>query len=177
MHFIDVVLPIPLEKTFTYVVSEKEASFLKTGMRVAVPFGKTKIYTALVYRVHQTLPETYVPKEIDQILDEAPIISEKQLKEWEWIASYYMCSLGEVFKAAVPSAFLLESETLILKNESFNVGEENSLADDEWLVYEALQHQSMLKVQEVSSIIDRKNILPVLKRLLEKNVIHLKEEV
>ena len=177
MHFIDVVLPIPLEKTFTYVVSEKEASFLKTGMRVAVPFGKTKIYTALVYRVHQTLPETYVPKEIDQILDEAPIISEKQLKEWEWIASYYMCSLGEVFKAAVPSAFLLESETLILKNESFNIGEENSLADDEWLVYEALQHQSMLKVQEVSSIIDRKNILPVLKRLLEKNVIHLKEEV
>ncbi|MEL4307540.1 replication restart helicase PriA [Joostella sp. CR20] len=177
MHFIDVVLPIPLEKTFTYLVSEKEASFLKTGMRVAVPFGKTKIYTGLVYRVHQTPPETYKPKEIDQILDEAPIITPLQLKQWEWIASYYMCSLGEVFKASVPTAFLLESETLILRNENFNPEAETTLADDEWLVYEALQYQSMLKVHEVSSIVDRKNILPVLKRLLDKNVIQLKEEV
>ncbi|MCM5663470.1 replication restart helicase PriA [Galbibacter mesophilus] len=177
MHFIDVILPIPLEKAFTYEVSAKEASFLQTGMRVAVPFGKSKIYTALVYRVHNEAPQTYDAKEIDQILDEYPIVSEKQLKHWEWIASYYMCSLGEVFKAAVPSAFLLESETLILRNEAFEATDETSLKDDEWLVFEALQHQSMLKVQEVSSIIDRKNILPVLKRLLEKNVIQLKEEV
>ncbi|MCX2679214.1 primosomal protein N' [Galbibacter sp. EGI 63066] len=176
MHFIDVVLPIPLEKTFTYSISEREASFLQPGMRVAVPFGKSKIYTGLVYKVHEKAPETYKAKEIDQILDETPIITPKQLQHWEWIASYYMCTLGEVFKAAVPSAFLLESETLILKSDSVDVDEED-LKDDEWLIYEALQHQSMLKVHEVSSIVDRKNVLPVLKRLLEKNVILLKEEV
>lgn len=177
MHFIDVILPIPLEKTFTYAVSEREASFLQPGMRVSVPFGRSKIYTGLVYRVHNKAPETYKAKEIDQILDNAPIITERQFKQWEWISSYYMCSLGEVFKAAVPSAFLLESETLILKNESFNPETEESLKDDEWLVYEALQHQSMLKVHEVSSIIDRKSTLSVLKRLLDKNVIKLKEEI
>ncbi|QLE00073.1 primosomal protein N' [Galbibacter sp. BG1] len=177
MYFIDVVLPIPLDKAFTYAVSMREASFLQVGMRVAVPFGKSKIYTGLVYGVHKKAPETYEAKEIDQILDEKPIISLKQLKHWEWIASYYMCSLGEVFKAAVPSAFLLESETLILKNENFDLDKEQTLKDDEWLVFETLQHQSMLKVHEVSSIVDRKNILPVLKRLLEKNVIQLKEEV
>ncbi|WP_335966458.1 primosomal protein N' [Galbibacter sp. PAP.153] len=177
MHFIDVVLPIPIEKAFTYAISKREASFIRAGMRVAVPFGKSKIYTGLVYAVHNNPPEAYKPKEIDQILDEAPIVTEKQLKHWEWIASYYMCTLGEVFKAAVPSAFLLESETLILKNDNFDEVLEDNLKDDEWLVYEALQHQSMLKVHEVSGIVDRKNILPVLKRLLDKNVIKLKEEI
>ena len=73
-HFINVVLPIPLEKLFTYKISEQESDFLEVGMRVAVPFGKSKIYTALVYRIHQTPPEVYEPKEIHQILDEAPIV-------------------------------------------------------------------------------------------------------
>ena len=174
--FIDVILPIPLEKLFTYQVSDAEALFLKRGMRVAVSFGKSKIYTALVHNIHNTPPVVYEAKEIHQILDEQPIVTQKQLEHWFWISEYYMCSIGEVFKAAVPTAFLLESETIISKNENFS-DSENILKDDEWLVFEALQHQSVLKVHEVSSIIDRKNVLPVLKRLLEKNVINLKEEV
>ena len=88
-------------------------------MRVAVSFGKSKIYTALVYNIHQTPPELYEPKDIHQILDEKPIVNEVQLRLWEWIANYYMCSLGDVFRAALPSAFLLESETVIFKNSSF----------------------------------------------------------
>ena len=177
MHFfVNVILPIPLEKLFTYQISEAESHFLVQGMRVAVPFGKSKIYTALVHEVHNIAPTVYEAKEIHQILDEKPIITQNQLKHWFWIADYYMCSVGEVFRAAVPSAFLLESETIISKNENFS-NSENILKDDEWLVFEALQHQSILKVHEVSGIIDRKNVLPVLKRLLEKNVIHLKEEV
>ncbi|MBT9188490.1 replication restart helicase PriA [Zobellia russellii] len=175
-YFIDVILPIPLEKLFTYTVSETEAEFLRPGMRIGVPFGKSKVYTGLVYKVHTNAPEIYEAKEIDRILDEDPIINAIQLKHWQWVAEYYMCTIGEVFRSAVPGAFLLESETLILRNNSGEI-DESGLEDDEFLVFEALQHQAVLKVQEVSAIIERKNILPVLNRLIEKNVILLKEEM
>ncbi|WP_340199117.1 primosomal protein N' [Ascidiimonas sp. W6] len=175
-YFIDVILPIPVENLFTYEINKAEAAFLKTGMRVSVPFGKSKIYTALVYKVHQTPPEIYEAKEIHQILDESPIVTQHQIAHWKWISAYYMCTLGEVFRAAVPSAFLLESETIITRGENFT-DKSLDLKDDEWLVYEALQHQSILRIQEISDIIDRKNALPVLHRLMEKQVITLKEEL
>lgn len=175
-HFINVVLPIPLEKLFTYRISRAEAEWLTPGIRVTVPFGKSKIYTALVYEVHTTPPEVYEAKEIHEILDQRPIVNPIQLQHWKWIAAYYMCTLGEVFRTALPSAFLLESETLVLKNKDVQVNE-NDLRDDEFLVFEALQHQSSLKANEVAAIIDRKRVLPILNRLLKKNVILLKEEV
>lgn len=175
-HFVNVILPIPLAKLFTYSISEVEAEFLKPGMRVAVPFGKSKIYTALVNDVHNNAPVAYNAKEIHQILDDAPIVNEIQLQHWRWIAEYYMATVGEVFKSAVPSAFLLESETLILKNHAYDI-DEHTLQDDEFLVFEALMHQTSLKVHEVAAIIDRKNALPVLNRLLEKNAILIKEEI
>lgn len=174
--FINVILPIPLEKLFTYSVSNEEADFLKPGMRVAVPFGKSKLYTGLVHEVHDIPPQVYEAKEIHQILDETPMVNHLQLKHWQWIADYYMCTVGEVFRSAVPSAFLLESETLILRNEHADI-DENSLIDDEFLIFEALQHQSVLKVHEAAAIVDRKHVLPVLHRLLDKNVILLKEEI
>lgn len=175
-YFINVILPIPLEKLFTYSISKTEADFLQPGMRVAVPFGKTKIYTALVHKVHNTPPEVYEAKEIHQILDEHAVVNTFQLKHWKWIANYYMCTIGEVFRSAIPSAFLLESETLILKNTKVEI-DENELKDDEFLIFEALQHQSILRVNEISAIVNRKNILPILDRLLKKNIILLKEEV
>ena len=175
-NFINVILPIPLEKLFTYKITPEQAEFLLPGMRVAVPFGKSKIYTALVHHSHSIAPEVYEAKEIHQVLDENPIVNEMQLKHWQWIADYYMCTVGEVFRSALPSAFLLESETLILKNEKAEI-DEGSLKDDEFLIFEALQHQSILKVHEVAAIVDRKNVLPVLNRLIEKNVILLKEEM
>ena len=124
VFFTDVILPIPLEKAFTYAITQAEASFLKTGMRVAVPFGKSKIFTGIIYRVHQEEPTAYEAKEIYQILDEKPVLTERQLKLWEWIADYYMCSLGEVLRAAIPNAFLIESETWIHKSEAFEEGDE-----------------------------------------------------
>lgn len=175
-YFIDVILPIPLERLFTYRVSDGEATFLKPGMRVAVPFGKSKIYTALVAELHQTPPTAYEAKEIDQILDESPLVTSIQLELWHWLAQYYMCSVGEVFRAAVPSVMLLESETLILRNQS-EVIDADSLKDDEFLIFEALQYQSILRVGEISDILERKNVIPVLNRLLQKNIIVLKEEV
>ncbi len=175
-NFIDVILPIPLEKLFTYSITEAEANFFKSGMRVSVPFGKSKIYTAIVYSVHNTAPVVYEAKDIHQILDETPVVTQTQLQHWHWISRYYMCSVGEVMRAALPSAFLLESETIITKNKDRIVNDED-LKDDEFLVYEALHHQSSLKIQDLMSILDKKNVLPVIKRLLEKNAITVEEEI
>ncbi|XCF07405.1 primosomal protein N' [Tamlana crocina] len=175
-HFIDVIIPVPLQKLFTYSVTEAESQFLKPGMRVAVPFGKSKIYTGIVFKVHNNAPTAYEAKDIQQILDEAPIVNPLQLKLWEWIASYYMCTLGDVMRAALPNAFILESETVVTKSKLKTI-DESILKDDEFLVYEALQHQSSLKIHDISNILDKKNVLPVIKRLIEKDAISVEEEV
>ncbi|WP_044404028.1 primosomal protein N' [Lacinutrix sp. Hel_I_90] len=175
-HFIDVILPIPLEKRFTYSITQAESEFLKVGMRVSVPFGKTKIYTGLVGKIHTEAPSIYDAKEIHQILDDSPIVTATQLALWNWIATYYMCTVGEVMRAALPNAFILESETLISRNLTKTI-DDADLKDDEFLVFEALQHQSSLKIQDISNILDKKNVLPVIKRLIEKEVILLQEEI
>ncbi|MDY2587796.1 replication restart helicase PriA [Winogradskyella aquimaris] len=175
-HFLDVILPIPLQKAFTYHITAAEAKFLKQGMRVAVPFGKSKIYTALAYKVHNNPPAAYEAKTIHQILDEEPIVTELQLQHWQWIANYYMCSLGEVMRAAMPNAFLIESETILIRNTNTEISEAD-LKDDEFLIYEALQYQSSLKIEDVVSILDKKRILPVVNRLVEKGVLQLQEEL
>ncbi|WP_372936581.1 primosomal protein N' [Seonamhaeicola sp.] len=175
-HFIDVILPIPLQKLFTYSITSAEASFLKKGMRVAVPFGKSKIYTGLVYNIHNNEPTVYEAKEIQQILDETPIVNGIQLNLWEWISKYYMCTMGDVMRAALPSAFILESETVVTKNLVKRI-DESVLKDDEFLIYEALHHQSSLKIHDISNILDKKNVLPVIKRLIEKGAVSVEEEV
>nr|WP_321227705.1 primosomal protein N' [uncultured Psychroserpens sp.] len=175
-HFINVILPIPLEKSFTYAITKAEADFLQPGIRVSVPFGKSKIYTALVLEIHNNAPQVYEAKDIHQILDETPIVTTQQLQHWHWMSKYYMCTLGDVMRAALPSPFILESETVVSKNESVVINDED-LKDDEFVIYEALHHQSSLKIQDMMSILDKKNVLPVIKRLLEKNVISVQEEI
>ncbi|NLP58131.1 primosomal protein N' [Lutibacter sp. B1] len=174
-YFIDVILPIPLQKLFTYKITEAEAGFLQKGMRVAVEFGKSKIYTALAYSIHNSQPIGYEAKEIHQILDELPVVNETQLKHWDWIANYYMCSLGDVYRAAMPSAFLLESETVVqLVQGSYD---ENGLSNDEFLIYEALQYQSQLTINQIVEILGKKTVFPIIKELIEKNVIVVKEQI
>ncbi|MBD0823958.1 replication restart helicase PriA [Aestuariibaculum marinum] len=175
-HFIDVIIPVPLQKLFTYSITAAESDFLKVGMRVSVPFGKSKIYTGIVYKIHSEAPEVYEAKDIHQILDDTPIINEQQLRLWQWIASYYMCTLGDVMRAALPSAFILESETIISKNTQKEI-DESILKDDEFLVFDALQFQSSLKIHDISNILGIKNALPIIKRLIEKEVISVEEEV
>ena len=176
MYFVEVILPLSLAKTFTYSVSEAEFNFIKIGMRLSVPFGKSKIYTALVIELHLNKPALYEAKEIHQVLDEQPIVTEIQIAHWKWIASYYMCAIGDVYRGAMPSALLLESETVISQKIN-TVADTNSLSDDEFLVYEALQQQSVLKVQDIISILNKKNIFPVLQKLINKNIVVLQEEI
>ncbi|MFT6066147.1 MAG: primosomal protein N' (replication factor Y) [Paraglaciecola sp.] len=168
-------MPIPIQKTYTYSVTNEEAVFLKKGMRVAVSFGKTKIFTGLVFAIHETAPTLYEAKEIHQILDEQPLVNEFQLKHWQWISNYYMCSLGDVFRASLPTAFLLESETIVYKNETFE--EESILEDDEYLIFEALQHQSELTIHQVADILGKKKVMPIVNELIKKSALHIKEQI
>ena len=175
-YFVDVLLPIPLERNFTYSVNAEEKQQLEPGMRIAVPFGKSKLYTGIVLEVHQRAPEAYEAKEIYRILDESPLVSSAQLEHWNWIAHYYMCTLGEVFRSAVPSVFLLESETRVRKGEAAELQQE-PLNDPEYLILEALEHQEVLSVTEISEIIDRKQVLPLLNRMLGKGAIRMEERL
>ncbi|MFK5891569.1 MAG: primosomal protein N' [Flavobacteriaceae bacterium] len=172
-HFVNVILPIPLQKLFTYKITQDEAAILKAGMRVVVPFGKSKLHTAIVANLHDKEPEVYEAKSVYQILDTEPLITAQQFIHWQWLANYYTCTLGEVLRAALPSAFLLESETLIVKNPSFK--DEPSLSDDEFLIFEALQHQKELKIKDVSAILQRKHVVGKIQQLLKKGLIELKE--
>ncbi|MGH2666659.1 replication restart helicase PriA [Flavobacterium sp.] len=174
--FVEVILPIALPQTFTYRVSEAEFQYLKPGMRIAVPFGKSKFYTGLVAQLHHNQPALYEAKEIHQIIDEKPIVTETQLKHWQWIASYYMCTIGEVFRSALPSALMLESETVISATREYFI-EEATLSDDEYLIMEALRQQSSLKIQDVIAILNKKNVLQVVQSLLAKKAVSLQEEM
>jgi primosomal protein N' (replication factor Y) len=176
MYFVEVILPLSLAKTFTYRVSEAEFHFVKNGMRVVVPFGKSKMYTALIIDKHQNEPLLYEAKEIDQILDEKPIVTEFQIAHWQWIASYYMCAIGDVYRGAMPVALLLESETIISQKQSVVV-DESLLLDEEFLIYQALQQQSSLRIQDITAILNKKNIFPVVQKLIDKNILVLQEEV
>ena len=174
MYFVEVILPLPLPKLYTYRINEDEAHFLQTGMRVAVSFGKLKVYTALVHKVHTNEP-TYETKDIEYILDETPIVTPEQITHWQWIADYYMCTLGEVIKSALPSAFLLESETIIeIAEKDLNP---NLFSDDEFQVYEALHYKTALKGSEVSKIISKKKTLKVIKSLVEKGAARISERI
>ncbi|WP_459926130.1 replication restart helicase PriA [Flavobacterium covae] len=174
-YFIEVVIPISLPQTFTYEVSEAEFYFIEIGMRVAVPFGKTKFYTGLTISKHHTAPTLYEAKEIHQIIDQIPILTTIQIEFWKWIANYYMCSLGEVYKTALPSALILESETIISAKKQ--VLDTTDLSDDEFLIVEALFSQTSLKISEVTAILNKKKVFPVIQSLLDKDILILQEEM
>lgn len=175
-YFIDVIVPIAVTTTFTYRVSQAEYNFLQQGMRVAVPFGKRLVYTAMVLNKHSQKPQVYEPKDIHTIIDEQPIVTKIQMDFWQWIAQYYMCSLGEVYKAALPSAFLLESETILSLNRDLVV-DLRSLSDDEFLLYEAFEQQPILRFDEVQNILNKKKVFGIIDDLLKKDIIYLNQHI
>ncbi|MDC0463949.1 primosomal protein N', partial [Flavobacteriaceae bacterium] len=164
------------ERNYTYAITAAEARFIKPGFRVTVPFGKRNIYTAVVYKLHQHPPAAYEAKSIHSILDKSPVLNSFQFQLWEWISSYYMCTMGEVLRASLPSIFLLESETLISWNKSSDF-DPSSFSDDEYLIYEALQQQSSLKINEINTVVNKKKSFPILQSLIDKKSIVLEQEV
>ena len=174
LQYADVILPLPLQGTFTYALPTEMAAKVQVGSRVIVSFGSRKFYTAIVVRMHDEKP-SYPTKPVSEVLDAAPIVLPEQLRLWKWIADYYLCTLGDVFKAALPSGLKLESESSVLLNEDWEA--EAQLTPSEEKVWQALgikPEQTLLSLQKETGL---KSILPVVKSLLEKGAVRMKEEL
>ena len=142
-----------------------------------VPFGRKKYYTAIVARLHDVMPQGYEVKEILSILDDRPVLRRPQLRFWEWIADYYLCSVGDVYKAALPSGLKLESETVVTLNAEFEEPDDDRLKEREWMLLAALGKRSRMTVQELEKESGMHNILPVLRRLLEREAVFVSEQI
>jgi primosomal protein N' (replication factor Y) (superfamily II helicase) len=149
---------------------------LAFGVRVEVPFGKNKVYSAIVVDIHSNAPAQYEAKEIISVIDTDAIITRIQLEFWQWLAAYYCCTLGEVMNAALPAGLKLDSETQVILHQDFDGNIEN-LTDKEYLVYEALTIQNELSIDQVQKILNIKTVRPIIYRLLEKKVLLIKAEL
>lgn len=174
--FVEVILPLAISKTYTYRVPFEMAGQVQIGKRVVVQFGKSKIYTAIVYSISETPPSLYEAKYIIDVLDEKPIVNDLQLRLWKWISEYYLCYLGEVMQAALPAALKLASETRITLNHSAEY-EKDQLSDKEFLILDALDLHSELKISDISKLLGQKTVFPLLRSLFEKNIIVISEEI
>ena len=174
--FVEVILPLAISKTYTYRVPFEIDKQVQVGKRVVVQFGKSKIYTAIIYKISETPPSLYEAKYIIDVLDEEPIVNQFQLALWKWISEYYLCFLGEVMQAALPAALKLASETRVSLNHSTEF-DRASLSDKEFLILDALELHSELRVSDISKLLGQKTVFPLLRSLFEKNIIIISEEI
>ncbi|MBI5218279.1 MAG: primosomal protein N' [Bacteroidia bacterium] len=171
----DIILPLALSVRYTYRVPVELENKISAGSRVVVQFGKNKLYSAIVYNLHHNKPEQDDIKDILSMLDESPVVTDHQLRLWEWMAEYYMCTLGEVYKAALPSGLKLESESKIISNPQFD--ESVELTEKEKIIRYILQKKNTLTIKEANRLLEIKNSLPVIKSLLEKNAISIEQNL
>jgi len=166
--FAEIIIPLALPKNYTWSIPEQWRPQVREGCRVEVEL-RNKKYAGVIKRLHDEKPAAFEPKPIGNLLDSDPIVHPGQLRLWEWIASYYLCSEGEVMAAALPAHFKLSSETILVFNEE--AGEDLSFLDnDEFVVAEALQIKKELRLSDVQELLDSTHVYPVIKRLIEKRV-------
>lgn len=174
--YADVILPLSLENTYTYRIPPDLQHAVTAGCRVIVHFGKKRYYTAIVTYVHEKQPSAaFETKEIYALLDEKPILRRPQLRFWQWLSDYYMCKLGDVYKAAVPSGLKLESETAVTPVDDFEATE--PLRKTEQMVMDALSGSVKLSVAELEKRTGIKNVVPVLTSLITKGAVEVSEEM
>ena len=171
--FVDVILPLALPRLYTYSVPEAFDEIVEVGKRVVVQFGKKKLYSAIIYKVHDQAPEKYQTKNILQVIDDYPIVNPTQIRFWEWMADYYMCTLGEVMKAALPSALKMESETFICKSEN----EDIVLTENEEILLHHLKDDNKVSIQDLVAALDLPNPMGIIKSLLDKQAIAINESI
>ena len=176
-HFVDVILPLPIAGTFTYSLGETQVSRARPGMRVAVPFGKGKTQTGLLYAIHRDAPEHYEAKPVYYLLDDEPIVYPLQLEFWVWMASYYGCKLGEVYRAALPSALRLDSEMLIRLGEAESPPAQESLSRQAQEVLDALQPVSSLALSELEKRLGRAKCRAAVQQLLQLGLVAEEEQI
>ena len=174
--FADIILPVPVHQLFTYRIPFEMNDFIYAGIRVVVPFGKSKLLTGIVINVHENIPANYQAKYIEHVLDDSPIIKQEQFKLWQWISDYYMTPIGDVMNAALPSNFKLASETKIVLHPDYN-NDYTQLDDRQYQIVEALEIRETLDLKEISEIVGIKTIQPIIKVLMDKKVVFTLEEL
>lgn len=174
--YAEVILPLPLQRNFTYGIPNRLKDEISVGKRVVVPFGNQKMYSGLVYRIHHQKPEHFDVKEILEVIDHLPVVTQKQLEFWEWIAQYYLCTTGEVMAAALPSGMKMESETIVMLHPGFDGSIEN-LSETEYKVFKILEQGKEFSLLKLSKAAGRKNIIPLVHSLIDKGIVIRKEEL
>jgi len=177
-YFTDVILPVPIPRMFTYRVPLELNEEIEIGSRVIVQFGNRKILTGIVGNIHDKPPEKYEAKYILEILDSAPVMFQQQIDIMQWIADYYMCTIGEVLNVALPSGLKLSSESRIQLHPHFDYYESDiTFSESEATVIESLQKNDSLTYSDVSKLLGVKTVYSLLKSLVVKEAIIIFEEV
>lgn len=174
--FAEVILPLPLFSTFTYLIPPDMEERIQSGTRVLVQFGRKKFYTGLVTHVHNNKPE-YEVKEITEVMDPTPVVRYPQFNLWNWIAEYYLCSVGEVMKAAIPTGLKPESETFVSLNEDFEIPDEFKLSEKQALVMSLLQHQGRMRISDIEATLRIRNATKIVTSLLDTDIVCIDERV
>lgn len=176
MYFAQVILPLSIKGTYTYAVPQAMSSAIRLGMRVLVPFGGKKIYTGIVYELHDQKSQHFIPKDIISILDESAILPQEQLRFWKWISDYYLCHLGEIYRLAFPSSLKLESETYVkLKTDA--VIDFQNLDSHELFLIQALEVRQIINLSEIEAFIPKKEIVKTIRGLIDLRYIEIDEKV
>lgn len=176
MNFAQIILPLNLKGTFTYKVPADFLDKIEVGMRVLVPFRGKKIYTGIVAELFNDFEETFVPKEIINLLDNQPIVPQQQLEFWNWLSSYYLCNLGEIYRLAFPSSLKLESETYVRLLSERTIDWQNLDANETYLL-QALEVRQMLNLQEIEAFIPKKEIIKTINALIDERYISVDEKI
>lgn len=176
MLYADVALPIPFQGLYTYSIPSDLSHTVREGSRVIVQFGKKKFYTAIVFRIYDSDKSSdAIIKEIVSTLEDTPIITLSQIKFWEWVSFYYMCSLGDVYRAALPAALKLESETHILLNPDFETT--IPFTANEQKVFYVLDAERAVTIGEIEKRSGVPNPIPAIKSLVDKQAARISEKI
>ena len=174
--FVEVIIPFALPKNYTWAVPEGLQPAIQVGVRVEVILGKNKRYAGIVKRIHYQAPDSFAPKNILNVLDSEPLLYQEQLDLWEWIAAYYLSTEGDVMQAAIPANLKLSSESILVWNDEQDITQ-LQLSDAEYLVAEALEIKKELRLSEIQELLDISHVYPVIKKLIEKGICHIWEEL
>ena len=173
-HYADLILPLAVPLYYTYFVPDAFTDKVKIGTRVTVVLGKRRIYTGIIRKIHNSPPEGFKISPILSVLDDKPLVTEMQIHFWEWLADYYMCTPGEVYRAALPSDLKLESESQIYPTPGEFI---TGLTETEFKIYETTKKTPGISIHKLAATTERKDIMPVIKNLIEKEYITLKENL
>ena len=177
--FVDAILPLPIPRLFTYRVPRELEDKVVIGCRIVVPFGKSKILTGIIQQIHNAPPKEYEAKYIIDLLEDVPSVNEQQLKFFQWLADYYVCTLGEVMQAALPSGLKINTTSLVQRNPYFDE-DEFVLSIEEQLLMQQLSADTPIESEKLADLVGHKKLSKVLKALIDKEAIllidHVKEK-